>query len=70
MFSQLSTNPLKVLFHRAAFQPLLPKPLALRRIVVNEVQDPTFGLDEPHTIDLGPSIQSVQIPLQGLPTLK
>jgi len=29
-----------------------------------------FGLVEPHTVGLGPSIQSVQIPLQSLPTLK
>jgi len=42
------------------------------------VQDPlldlvephTVGLDEPHTVGLGPSMQSVQIPLQKLPTLK
>jgi len=34
------------------------------------LQDPAFGLVEPHTVDLIPSIQSVQIPLQSLPTLK
>ncbi|KAK4811237.1 hypothetical protein QYF61_022134 [Mycteria americana] len=53
-----------------AFQPLFPKPVALHGVVVTQVQDLALGLVEPHTIDLGPSIQPVQIPLQSLPTLK
>ena len=60
----------QVLLRWAAFQPLLPKPIALRGVVVTQGQDPSFGLAEPHTIDLGPSIQPVQIPLQSLPTLQ
>jgi len=34
------------------------------------VQDPTFGLVEPHTVGLSPSMQPVQTPLQSLSTLK
>jgi len=34
------------------------------------VQDAAFGLVEPHTVGLVASIQSVQIPLQSLPSLK
>ncbi|KAK4818014.1 hypothetical protein QYF61_004127 [Mycteria americana] len=60
----------QVLFLRAAFQALLPKPVALHGVVVIEGQDPAFGLVEPHTTGLSPSIQPVQIPLQSLPTLK
>ncbi|KAK4830413.1 hypothetical protein QYF61_010944 [Mycteria americana] len=60
----------QVLFRQAAFQPLFPKPVALHGVVVTQVQDPTLRLVEPHTIGLGPLIQSVQIPLQSLPTLK
>ncbi|KAK4820813.1 hypothetical protein QYF61_007207 [Mycteria americana] len=60
----------QVLFHWAAFQPLFPKPVALHGVVVTKVQDQTLGLVKPHTIDLGPSIQPVQVPLQSLPTLK
>ncbi|KAJ7409952.1 hypothetical protein WISP_01850 [Willisornis vidua] len=37
--------------------------------VVTKVEDPVLRLIEPHTIDLGPSIQSVQILLQSLPTI-
>jgi len=59
----------KILFCRAALQPLLPMPVVLHGIVVTKVQDPTFGLVEPHTVDLIPSIQSVQVPLQPTPAL-
>ncbi|KAK4822567.1 LOW QUALITY PROTEIN: hypothetical protein QYF61_016136 [Mycteria americana] len=60
----------QVLFCLAAFQPLFPKPVALHGVAVAQVQDLALGLVEPHTIDLGPSIQPVQVPLQSLPTLK
>ncbi|KAK4810949.1 hypothetical protein QYF61_013357 [Mycteria americana] len=60
----------QVLFCRAAFQPLFPKPVALHGVVVAQVQDPALSLVKPHTIDLGPSIQPVQVPLQSLLTLK
>ncbi|KAK4829616.1 LOW QUALITY PROTEIN: hypothetical protein QYF61_005743 [Mycteria americana] len=65
------------LFHQAAFQPLFPKPccmgllpVVLHGVVVIQVQDLALGLVKPHTIDLGPSIQPVQVPLQSLATLK
>ncbi|KAK4816158.1 hypothetical protein QYF61_011540 [Mycteria americana] len=54
----------------AAFQPLFPKPVALHGVVVTQVQDLALGLVKPHTIDLSPSIQPVQVPLQSLPALK
>ncbi|KAK4831521.1 hypothetical protein QYF61_018123 [Mycteria americana] len=60
----------QVLFRQAAFQPLFPKPVALHGVAVAQVQDPALGLVEPHTTDLGPSIQPVQVPLQSLPTLQ
>ncbi|KAK4829607.1 hypothetical protein QYF61_005707 [Mycteria americana] len=60
----------QVLLCQAAFQPLFPKPVALHGVAVAQVQDLALGLVEPHTIDLGPSIQPVQVPLQSLPTLQ
>ncbi|KAK4816334.1 hypothetical protein QYF61_015018 [Mycteria americana] len=60
----------QVLLCLAAFQPLFPKPVALHGVAVAQVQDLAFGLVEPHTIGLGPSIQPVQVPLQSLPTLQ
>jgi len=61
---------LKILFHQAAFQPFPPKPVPLHAVLVTTVQYLAFGLVEPHTVGLNPSIQPVQIPLQRLPTLK
>ncbi|KAK4814935.1 hypothetical protein QYF61_006290 [Mycteria americana] len=60
----------QVLFRRAAFQPLFPKPAALHGVVVTQAQEPALSLVEPHTIGLGPSIQPVQVPLQSLPALQ
>ncbi|KAK4831992.1 hypothetical protein QYF61_020375 [Mycteria americana] len=60
----------QVLFHQAAFQPLFPKPVALHGVAVAQVHDLALGLVKPHTVDLGPSIQPVQVPLQRLPTLQ
>ncbi|KAK4824042.1 hypothetical protein QYF61_009633 [Mycteria americana] len=60
----------QVLFCLAAFQPLFPKPVALHGVAVTQVQDLALGLVKPHTIDLVPWIQPVQVPLQSLPTLK
>ncbi|KAK4829527.1 hypothetical protein QYF61_005166, partial [Mycteria americana] len=60
----------QVLLCQAAFQPLFPKPAALHGVAVAQVQDLALGLVKPHTIDLGPSIQPVQVPLQSLPTLQ
>ncbi|KAK4819907.1 hypothetical protein QYF61_014642 [Mycteria americana] len=51
-------------------QPLFPKPAALHGVVVAQGQDPALGLVEPHTIDLSPLIQPVQVPLQSLPALQ
>ena len=44
--------------------------IALCGVVVTEVQEPKLVLIETHTVGLGPLIQSVQIPLQSLPSLK
>ena len=37
---------------------------------VTQGQDPALGLVKLHTIDFGPSIQPVQVPLQSLPALE
>ncbi|KAK4827707.1 LOW QUALITY PROTEIN: hypothetical protein QYF61_020985 [Mycteria americana] len=60
----------QVLLCQAAFQPLFPKPVALHGVAVAQVQDLALGLVKPHTVDLGPSSQPVQVPLQSLPTLQ
>jgi len=70
MFSWLSTNTPRSFSAGQLSRPLFPKPVALHGVVVTEGQDPAFGLVEAHTVGLGPSIHSVQIRLQSLPTLQ
>ena len=53
----------KVPFHQTAFQPLLPKPVGLPGAVVTKMQHSTLGPIETHTVNLGPSMQSIQVPL-------
>ena len=53
----------KVPFHQAAFQPRLPKPVGLPGAVVTKMQDLTLGPVETHAINLGLSIQCIQVPL-------
>ena len=53
----------KVPFHQAAFQLLLPKHVGLPGVVVTKMQDTTFGPIEIQTVNLGPLIQSIQVPL-------
>ena len=53
----------QILFPRAACQPLCPKPVVSHGIVVIKVQDLALGPIETHTINLGPSIQSIHHPL-------
>ncbi|KAK4828640.1 hypothetical protein QYF61_000288 [Mycteria americana] len=60
----------QVLLCQAAFQPLFPEPVVLHGVAVAQVQDLALGLVKPHTVDLSPSIQPVQVPLQSLPTLQ
>ena len=59
----------QILFLCTAFQPLGPKPVALHGVVVAKVQDPALSHVERYPIGLCPSIQPVQVLLQGLPTL-
>ena len=56
-------------FPTGHFPAALPRPVALRGVVVTQVRDPALLLVEPHTVGLGPSVQPVQIPLRSLPAL-
>ncbi|PKU30858.1 hypothetical protein llap_18838 [Limosa lapponica baueri] len=53
----------QVLFLQAAFQPPLPKPVALHGVVVTQVLDLALILVDFHTIGFGQLTQPVQIPL-------
>jgi len=54
---------IKVPFHQAAFQSLLPRPAGMPGVVVTKMQDPALGPIGAHTVNLGPLIQTIQVPL-------
>jgi len=60
----------QVHFLCTVFQPLCSKLVVLPGVVVAKVQDPAFDFVEPHPIGFSSAIQPVQIPLQGLTTLR
>ncbi|KAJ7428285.1 integral membrane protein dgcr2 idd [Willisornis vidua] len=53
-----------------ALQSLCPQPVELQEVIVAKVPDSVLGLVKVHPIPFGPSIQSVQVPLQSPPTLQ
>ncbi|KAJ7399064.1 hypothetical protein BTVI_118551 [Pitangus sulphuratus] len=60
----------QVFIRQVVFLTPCHKPVVLRGAVVTQGQDLAPDLIGPHAIDLVPSIQSVQIPLQSLPALQ
>ncbi|KAK4826321.1 hypothetical protein QYF61_007406 [Mycteria americana] len=50
----------QVLLHRAALNPFVPQP----------EQDLALGLVEPHEVHIGPLLKLVQVPLDGIPSLR
>ncbi|KAK4831331.1 LOW QUALITY PROTEIN: hypothetical protein QYF61_016820, partial [Mycteria americana] len=68
VFTRLSTNTPRSFSARQL--PSHSSPSLVAGVVVTQVQDPALGLVEPHTIDLSPWIQPLQVPLQSLPALQ
>ena len=68
---QLSIDqPTQVPFLFVVIQSICPKPRALHEVIVAKLQVPALSLIEHHRVHLSPVIQPIQIPLQGLPTLR
>ncbi|KAK4826501.1 hypothetical protein QYF61_009574 [Mycteria americana] len=69
----------QVLLCRAALNPLIPQPLSIPSsrspiliagVAPAQVQDPALGLFEPHGVPMGPLLELVQVPLDGIPSLR
>ncbi|KAK4831029.1 LOW QUALITY PROTEIN: hypothetical protein QYF61_014917 [Mycteria americana] len=58
----------QVLLHRAALNPFIPQPVLIPGVA--PTQDPALGLVEPHEVPMGPLLQLVQVPLDGIPSLR
>ncbi|KAK4830182.1 hypothetical protein QYF61_008973 [Mycteria americana] len=60
----------QVLLHRAALNPFISQPVLIPGVALTQVQDPALGLVEPHEVPIGPLLQLVQVPLDGIPSLR
>ncbi|KAK4808956.1 hypothetical protein QYF61_013590 [Mycteria americana] len=61
---------LQVLLHRAALNPFVLQPVLKPGVALTQVQDPALGLVEPHEVHMGPLLELVQVPLDGIPPLR
>ncbi|KAK4805639.1 hypothetical protein QYF61_022397 [Mycteria americana] len=55
---------------RAALNPFIPQPVLILEVVLTQVQDLALGLVEPHEVHMGPILKLVQVPLDGIPSLR
>ncbi|KAK4823530.1 hypothetical protein QYF61_003039 [Mycteria americana] len=47
-----------------------PQPILIVGLALTQVQDPALGLVEPHEVHTGPLLKLVQVPLNGIPSLR
>ncbi|KAK4830062.1 hypothetical protein QYF61_008400 [Mycteria americana] len=60
----------QVLLLRAALNPLITQPVLRLGVALTHVQDLALGLVDPHEVHMGPLLQLVQVPLDGIPSLR
>ncbi|KAK4810749.1 hypothetical protein QYF61_007723 [Mycteria americana] len=60
----------QVLLSKAALNPLIAQPVSMFGIALTQVQDLALSLVEPHEVHMGPLLELVQVPLNGIPSLK
>ncbi|KAK4810201.1 hypothetical protein QYF61_011795 [Mycteria americana] len=60
----------QVLLCRAALNPFIPQPLLIPGLAPTKLQDLALGLVEPHEVHTGPLLKIVQVPLDGIPSLR
>ncbi|KAK4831083.1 hypothetical protein QYF61_015281 [Mycteria americana] len=59
-----------VLLPRAALNPFNPQPVLISGVALTQVQDPALGLVEPHEVHISPLLELVQVPLDGILSLR
>ncbi|KAK4832829.1 hypothetical protein QYF61_025817, partial [Mycteria americana] len=60
----------QVLLHSATLNPIIPQPVLILEVTLTQVQDPTLGLVVPHEVHVGPLLELVHVPLDGIPSLR
>jgi len=60
----------QVLLNRASLNPFIPQPVLIAGVAPAQMQDPALGLVEPHEVQAGPLLELVQVPLDGILSLR
>ncbi|KAK4817028.1 hypothetical protein QYF61_026034 [Mycteria americana] len=60
----------QVLLFKAALNPFIPQPVLIAGVALIQVQHPARGLAELHKIQMGPLLDLVQVPLDGIQSLR
>ena len=60
----------QVLLGRVALNPFILQPVLIVGVALTQVQDLALGLVEPHEVHVGPLLEFVQVPLDGIPSLR
>ncbi|KAK4820500.1 hypothetical protein QYF61_000079, partial [Mycteria americana] len=60
----------QVLLCRAALNSFIPEPILILGVAPTRVQDLALGLVEPHEVHMGPLLKLVQVPLNGISSLR
>lgn len=55
---------------RAAFNPSIPQSVLVLEVAPSQVQCLELGFAEPHEVSMGPLLELVQIPVDGIPPLR
>ena len=60
----------QVLLSRAALSPFIHQPVLVAGVAPTDVQEPALGLVEPHEVHTGSLVELVQVPLDGIMSLR
>ncbi|KAK4831400.1 hypothetical protein QYF61_017531 [Mycteria americana] len=60
----------QVLLCRAALDHIIPQPVLILGVALTQVQDLALGLVEAHEVHMGPLLKLVQVPVDGIPSLR
>ncbi|KAK4829736.1 hypothetical protein QYF61_006445 [Mycteria americana] len=70
----LNSPPIKSLSlpfrEKAALSPFIPQPVWILGVAPTQVQDLALDLVEPHEVHMGPLLKFVQVPLDGILSLR
>ena len=61
---------LQVLLRRAALNLFIPQPVLILGVASTQVQDLALGLVEPHEVHTGPLLKLIQVPVDGISSLR